>query len=100
MKPITNTEELAEKIISEAFKDKKDKAENLIEKFIPNTRIWNDEKKVWEDCIESAKRGALITVDEIINSLENYGKESDELQNMENDFRYWQEVKQELLNMK
>ena len=78
----------------------KAKAENLIEKFIPNTRIWNDEKKVWEDCIESAKRGALITVDEIINSLENYGKESDELQNMENDFRYWQEVKQELLNMK
>ena len=78
----------------------KAKAENLIEKFIPNTRIWNDEKKVWEDCIESAKRCALITVDEIINSLENYGKESDELQNMENDFRYWQEVKQELLNMK
>ena len=76
------------------------KAENLIEKFIPNTRIWNDEKKVWEDCIESAKICALITVDEIINSLENYGKESDELQNMENDFRYWQEVKQELLNMK
>ena len=77
----------------------KAKAENLIEKFIPNTRIWNDEKG-WEDCMESAKRCALITVDEIINSLENYGKESDELQNMENDFRYWQEVKQELLNMK
>ena len=78
----------------------KAKAENLIEKFIPNTRIWNDEKKVWEDCIESAKRCAFIAVDEIINSLENYGKESDELQNMENDFRYWQEVRQELLNMK
>ena len=78
----------------------KAKAENLIEKFIQNTRIWNDEKKVWEDCIESAKRCAFIAVDEIINSLENYGKESDELQNMENDFRYWQEVRQELLNMK
>ena len=78
----------------------KAKAENLIEKFIPNTRIWNDEKKIWEDCIESAKRCAFIAVDEIINSLENYGKESDELQNMENDFRYWQEVRQELLNMK
>ena len=78
----------------------KAKAENLIEKFIPNTRIWNEEKKVWEDCIESAKRCALITLDEIINSLENYGKESDELQNMENYFRYWQEVIQELLNMK
>ena len=78
----------------------KAKAESLIDRFIPNTRIWNDEKKVWEDCIESAKRCALITVDEIINSLENYGKESDELQNMENDFRYWQDVKRELLNMK
>ena len=78
----------------------KAKAENLIEKFIPNTRIWNDEKKVWEDCVESAKICGLITVDEIINSLENYGKESDELQNMENDFRYWQEVKQELLKIK
>ena len=78
----------------------KAKAENLIEKFIPNTRIWNGEKKVWEDCIESAKRCAFIAVDEIINSLENYGKESDELQNMENDFRYWQEVRQELLKIK
>lgn len=78
----------------------KAKAENLIEKFIPNTRIWNEEKKVLEDCIESAKRCAFIAVDEIINSLENYGKESDELQNMENDFRYWQEVRQELLKIK
>ena len=49
---------------------------------------------------KSAKICGLITVDEIINSLENYGKESDELQNMENDFRYWQEVKQELLKIK
>ena len=47
-----------------------------------------------------AKQCTLIAVDEIINSLENYGKESDELQNMENDFRYWQEVRQELLNIK
>ena len=48
---------------------------------------------------EEAKQCALIAVDEIINSLENYGKESDELQNMENDFRYWQEVREELLKM-
>ena len=45
----------------------KAKAENLIEKFIPNTRIWNDEKKIWEDCIESAKICVIITVDEILN---------------------------------
>ena len=49
--------------------------------------------------VETTKKYTLIAVDEIINSLENYGKESDELQNMENDFRYWQEVKQELLKM-
>ena len=70
------------------------KAENLIEKFIPNTRIWNDEKKVWEDCIESAKRCALITVDEIIGiKLLWFQKDTKELD-------FWQYVKQELLNMK
>ena len=50
--------------------------------------------------VETTKKYTLIAVDEIINSLENYGKESDELQNMENDFRYWQEVKEELLKKK
>ena len=70
------------------------KAENLIEKFITNTRIWNDEKKLWEDCIESAKRCALITVDEIIGiKLLWFQKDTKELD-------FWQYVKQELLNMK
>ena len=70
------------------------KAENLIQKFIPNTRIWNDEKKVWEDCIESAKRCAIITVDEIIGiKLLWFQKDTKELD-------FWQYVKQELLNMK
>ena len=70
----------------------KAKAENLIEKFIPNTRIWNDEKKVWEDCIESAKRCALIAVDEILNAINPFGQFLGK--------EYWQEVRQELLNMK
>ena len=70
------------------------KAENLIEKFVPNTRIWNEEKKVWEYCIESAKRCALITVDEIIGiKLLWFQKDTKELD-------FWQYVKQELLNMK
>ena len=70
------------------------KAENLIEKFTPNTRIWNNEKKVWEDCIESAKRCALITVNEIIGiKLLWFQKDTEILD-------YWQEVRQELLNMK
>ena len=69
----------------------KEKAEELVEKF--------SDLEDGEMYIGKAKQCALIAVDEIINSLENYGKESDELQNMENDFRYWQEVKQELLKM-
>ena len=69
------------------------KAENLIEKFTPNTRIWNEEKKVWEDCIESAKRCALITVNEIIGiKLLWFQKDTEILD-------YWQEVRQELLNV-
>ena len=75
----------------------KAKAENLIEKFIPNTKIWNDEKKVWEDCIESAKRCALIAVDEILNEYPSQcPKDSYEMER----HIFWQEVKQELLNMK
>ena len=70
----------------------KEKAEELVEKF--------SDLEDGEMYIGKAKQCALIAVDEIINSLENYGKASDELQNMENDFRYWQEVKQELLKIK
>ena len=76
----------------------KQKAEELVY-FYQNLLTPLSEKK--DDFFFSrCKKCALIAVDEIINSLENYGKESDELQNMENDFRYWQEVRQELLNMK
>ena len=70
----------------------KEKAEELVEKF--------SDLEDGEMYIGKAKQCALIAVAEIINSLENYGKASDELQNMENDFRYWQEVKQELLKIK
>ena len=69
----------------------KEKAKELVEKF--------SDLEDGEMYIGKAKQCALIAVYEIINSLENYGKESDELQNMENDFRYWQEVKEELLKM-
>ena len=80
----------------------KEKAENLIEKFIPNTRIWNDEKG-WEDCIESAKKCALIAVDEIINSSPSLPIISDAgsfVNDIEESTEFWQEVKEELLNMK
>ena len=82
----------------------KQKAEELVEKFKPHSHFWVYDfgrKKDYDiEQLENAVECALIAVDEIINSLENYGKESDELQNMENDFSYWQDVKQELLNMK
>ena len=72
----------------------KAKAENLIEKFTPNTRIWNDEKKFWEDCIESARRCAIITVDEIISiKLLWFQKDTEHLD-------FWKEVKEELLKIK
>ena len=75
----------------------KQKAEKLVY-FYQNLLTPLSEKK--DDFFFSrCKKCALIAVDEIINSLENYGKESDELQNMENNFRYWQEVKEELLKM-
>lgn len=74
----------------------KAKAENLIEKFIPNTRIWNDEKKLWEDCIESAKRCTLIAVDELLDD-DVYDMSE---QPFEKRIEYWQEVKQELLKIK
>ena len=74
----------------------KAKAENLIEKFIPNTRIWNDEKKIWEDCIESAKICVIITVDEILNEYPSQcPKDSYEMER----HIFWQEVKKELLKM-
>lgn len=75
----------------------KAKAENLIEKFIPNTRIWNNEKKVWEDCIESAKRCALITVDEIISTYTNKDKT---YWLLTEEVSYWKEVEKEILKIK
>ena len=68
----------------------KEKAKELFDKYQIAGSKWY---------VETTKKYTLIAVDEIINSLENYGREADELQNMENDFRYWQEVKQELLKM-
>ena len=74
----------------------KEKAESLIDRFIPNTRIWNDKKKVCEDCIESAKRCALIAVDELLDD-DVYDMSE---QPFEKRIEYWQEVKQELLKIK
>ena len=76
----------------------KEKAKELYTLFSKHAKYWD----CYNDSpleIDHTKQCALIAIDEIIKSLENYGKESDKLQNMENDFRYWQEVKKELLKM-
>jgi hypothetical protein len=39
---------------------------------------------------------ALIAVDEIEKALTEYGEDSNELQNMDSEFRWWEEVKLEL----
>ncbi len=60
-----------------------------------------------------ARECALIAVDEIIDALEKYDELTEkhlkdefdvtyfscELQNMDSDFRYWEKVKQEIINI-
>lgn len=43
-----------------------------------------------------AKKCALIAVDEIEKALTEYGRANDELQNMDREFNYWQEVRKEI----
>jgi len=46
-----------------------------------------------------AKQCALLSVSETIKALEDYGESSFELQNMEQDFRYWDAVKEAINNI-
>lgn len=48
--------------------------------------------------VENAKQCAIICVDKIITSLEEYDDRNSthELQNMESDFKYWEKVREEL----
>ena len=69
----------------------KEKAEELINKFIPHTKVFH-EVLGWEDYIDSAKQCALVAVDEILN-----------INSVDKDFdlsHYWQHVKEELENLK
>ena len=73
----------------------KEKAKELVEKFIPYTRVFY-EVLGWEDDVDSAKQCALIAVDEILKGI--VPKYDDERYTFElggNQF-YWQEVKQEI----
>lgn len=45
------------------------------------------------------ERSMLFTVEEIELALTDYGKESMELQNMDSEFRFWNDVRNELTNL-
>lgn len=71
----------------------KEKAEKLVDKFIPHTRIFH-EVLGWEDYIDSAKQCALICVDELI-IISNWGGIIDgDIE--ENSKEYFMQVNQEI----
>jgi len=79
----------------------KEKAKELLDKFSDNVSVYYTENSV--PCmlnapmiIKQRKKFALIIVDKIVKSLTNYGKDSNELQNMDREFNYWDKVKQEI----
>ena len=63
----------------------KEKAEELVERY--------DETLTYLESKSKAKQCALIAVDEIIKSIDFDWME---VQNLESQHRYWQEVKQEI----
>lgn len=78
----------------------KEKAKELIGKFYKFSRqdssgfLTSNEDMY----IKNAKQCAITCVDEIQKALEEYDERNNthELQNMESDFRYWEEVRKEL----
>ena len=67
----------------------KEKARELFDKYQIAGSQWY---------VDTTKNYALIAIDEIIDALEKYDDRNDtyELQNMDGDFRYWEQVKQEI----
>lgn len=76
----------------------KEKAEQLFNLFDYNVNGY-DGMECWDDdiAILNKKQCALIVVDEIEKALTDYGRGgSFQLQNMDSEFRYWQQVKEEI----
>lgn len=75
----------------------KDKAEDLFDRFwFVNTY---DELNEIDDELtsEDRKKCALLVVNEIEHALADYGRgDSFQLQNMDSEFRYWEQVKEEI----
>lgn len=71
----------------------KEKAIELVNKFIEFTRVFDD-CSGWVDDIISAKQCALIAVDEILNEYrEDYEEVNKDIYTI---YSWWQEVKQEI----
>tara|TARA_R110000868_G_scaffold377494_1_gene642818 strand:- start:361 stop:606 length:246 start_codon:yes stop_codon:yes gene_type:complete len=77
----------------------KEKAEELVNKFIPHTRVFH-EQIGWEDYIDSAKQCALIAVDEIIDLLNNALHKWHVINADLDILDYWQDVKNEITKWK
>lgn len=71
-----------------------EKAKELLDKYWIYLRaglLYDEEAK------DDAKHCALIAVDEIEQALTDYGRgDSLQLQNMDSEFRFWEQVKQEI----
>ena len=74
----------------------KQKANELYEMFYYSIPSFTDEGQMEH---ETAKKCALITVDEIIAALEDYGQDTMELQNMDRTFAWYYKVKEEIENL-
>jgi hypothetical protein len=73
------------------------KAKSLVDKYWIYLRaglLYDEEAK------EDAKHCALIAVDEIEQALTDYGRgDSLQLQNMDSEFRFWEQIKTEIENL-
>jgi hypothetical protein len=66
----------------------KEKARELFDKYQIAGSQWY---------VDTTKKYALIAVDEIEQALTDYGRgDSLQLQNMDSEFRFWEQVKQEI----
>ncbi|CAL67415.1 hypothetical protein [Christiangramia forsetii] len=79
------------------MKEPKEKAKELIEKFIPDAKYWDCYNDVPLD-EDHAKNCALIAVEEIYNLKLEIGQHLEEMPDKQNYYSYWEEVKTHLQN--
>lgn len=72
----------------------KDKARELVHSFL--TASFGSMEEYVPVPYVFAKQCALIAVGEVEKALTEYGRANDELQNMDREFNYWQEVRKEI----